>query len=50
MDKEIKAKVDDFLKNHGTRELNLDEMDKVSGGGDGKGYAAAIDGKGYSED
>ena len=33
MDKEMKAKVDEFLKKHGTRELSLDEMDKVSGGG-----------------
>ncbi len=32
MDKDMKAKVDEFLKNHGTRELSLDEMDKVSGG------------------
>ncbi len=32
MDKEIKAKVDELLKDLGTRELSLDEMDKVSGG------------------
>ena len=37
-------------ENKNMRELSMDEMDKVSGGGDGKGYAAAIDGKGYSED
>lgn len=32
MDKEIKAKVDELMKDLGTRELSLDEMDKVSGG------------------
>ena len=32
MDKEIKAKVDELMKNLATRELSLDEMDKVSGG------------------
>ena len=32
MDKEIKTKVDELMKNLGTRELSLDEMDKVSGG------------------
>ena len=32
MKPKIKAKVDEFLKTHGTRELNIDEMGKVSGG------------------
>ena len=32
MDKEIKAKVDELMKDLGTRELSLDEMDRVSGG------------------
>ena len=32
MNPEIKAKVDEFLKTRGTRELNMDEMGKVSGG------------------
>ncbi|MBR2257267.1 MAG: hypothetical protein IJ899_08005 [Blautia sp.] len=50
MDKEIKAKVEEFVKEYGRRELSMDEMDQVSGGGDGKGYAAAIDGKAYRED
>lgn len=36
MDKEMKVKIDEFLKAKGMRELNLDEMDKVSGGGDKK--------------
>ena len=34
MDKEMKVKIDEFLKAKGMRELNLDEMDKVSGGTD----------------
>ena len=37
MDKETKAKVDEFLKAHGGRELSLDEMDKVVGGADAHG-------------
>ena len=32
MDKEMKAKVDEFLKTNGRRELSMDEMDRVSGG------------------
>ena len=32
MNPEIKAKVDEFLKACGARELTMDEMDKVSGG------------------
>ena len=32
MNKETKAKEDVALKNNDMRELNLDEMDKVSGG------------------
>ena len=32
MDKEMKAKVDEFLKTNGRRELSMDEMDKVVGG------------------
>ena len=32
MDNEMKAKVEEFMKAQGTRELSLDEMDKVSGG------------------
>lgn len=36
MDKEMKVKIDEFLKANGMRELNLDEIDKVSGGGDKK--------------
>lgn len=32
MDQETKAKVDEYIKAHSTRELSLDEMDKVSGG------------------
>ena len=32
MKPEIKAKVDEFLKTHGRRELSMDEMDRVSGG------------------
>lgn len=35
MDKEMKAKVDEFLKANGMRELCMDKMDKVSGGGYG---------------
>ena len=34
MDKEMKAKVDEFLKTNGRRELSMDEMDKVVGGKD----------------
>ena len=33
MDKEMKAKIDEFLKMTGRRELSMDEMDKVVGGG-----------------
>ena len=33
MDKEMKAKIDEILKANGKRELSLDEMDQVSGGG-----------------
>ncbi len=33
MDKGMKAKVDEFLKNRPQRELNMDEMEKVVGGG-----------------
>ena len=33
MDKEMQAKVEEFVKSYGRRELSLDEMDKVSGGG-----------------
>ncbi len=33
MDKEMKLKVEEILKNCGTRELNLDDMAKVAGGG-----------------
>ena len=32
MDKEMKAKVDEFLKTNGRRELSMDEMDRVNGG------------------
>ena len=32
MDKEMQAKVEEFVKSYGRRELSLDEMDKVSGG------------------
>ena len=32
MNPEIKAKVNEILKARGTRELNMDEMDKVAGG------------------
>ena len=32
MDSEMKAKIDEVLKNCGTRELSMDEMDRVSGG------------------
>ena len=35
MDKEMKAKIDEFLKTNGRRELSMDEMDKVVGGGCG---------------
>ena len=34
MDKDMKAKVDEIMKDLGTRELSMDEMDKVSGGTD----------------
>lgn len=50
MDKEMMAKVEEFVKEYGKRELSMEELDKVSGGGDGKGYAVAVDGKGYRED
>ena len=32
MDKEMKAKVDEFLKTKGVRELSMDELARVSGG------------------
>ena len=32
MDSEMKAKVEEFLKTNGRRELSMDEMDRVSGG------------------
>ena len=32
MDKEMKAKVDEIVKNYKPYELSLDEMDKVAGG------------------
>ena len=48
MDKEMKAKVDEFLKTNGRRELSMDEMEQVNGGG--SGYAVAADGKAYPED
>lgn len=35
MDKEMMNKVNDVLKAKGMRELSMDEMDKVNGGGDG---------------
>ena len=35
MDKEMKAKVDEFLKTNGRRELSMDELDMVSGGFEG---------------
>ena len=35
MDKEIEAKVEEFVKSYGRRELSMDEADKVSGGIDG---------------
>ena len=35
MDKKMMDKVNEMLKANGKRELSLDEMDKVSGGGDG---------------
>ena len=33
MNKEIKAKVEEFVKEYGKRELSLDEVDQVAGGG-----------------
>lgn len=47
MDKEMKAKVDEFLKTNGTRELSLDEMNKISGGADAHGVT--IGGQYFSE-
>lgn len=41
MDKDMKAKVDEIMKDLGTRELSLDEMDKVVGGS----YSIKPDGK-----
>ena len=32
MDKEIKAKVEEFVKEYGKRELSMEELDKVNGG------------------
>ena len=32
MDKEMQAKVEEFVKSYGRRELSMDEMDKVVGG------------------
>lgn len=32
MDKETKAKVDEFIKSQSMRELSLDELDNISGG------------------
>ena len=36
MDKEMKVKIDEFLKAKGMRELSMEEMNKISGGGDKK--------------
>ena len=46
MKPEIKAKVDEFLKTRGIREVSMDEMDKVSGGVDG---IYGVDGHYYTE-
>ena len=32
MDKEMQAKVEEFVKSYGKRELSMDELDKVNGG------------------
>ncbi len=32
MDKAMEAKVDEFMKEYGRRELSMEDMDKVSGG------------------
>ena len=32
MDKEMQAKVEEFVKSYGKRELSMDELDKVVGG------------------
>ena len=32
MDKEMQAKVEEFVKSYGRRELSMDELDKVVGG------------------
>ena len=32
MDKEMQAKVEEFIKAQGRRELSMDELDKVNGG------------------
>ena len=47
MDKEMKAKIDEILKDYGRRELSPDELDKVNGGKVEGMYG--IDGNYYSE-
>ena len=33
MDKEIKAKIEEFVREYGRRELSMEEADQVAGGG-----------------
>lgn len=48
MNKETRAKVEAFIKEHEKRELSIEELDKVAGGADA--HDVVINGKYYTEE